>query len=357
MTKVTKKISFRGQKIYVGIDVHKEKWTVCPLTEEVNFRAFSMASNAELLISYLHSHFPGGEYICAYEAGFSGYGLYESLWEAKITCLVIHAADIPTSHKESEFKTDPRDALKIAKALRSGDLSCIHIPDKQLQEDRSLIRYRQQLRKDIVRQKCRIKSFLAFYSIEIPESYTKTKWSRKMVGWLYNLELSTEEGTKALRLRMGMLVYIMGMCKNADAHLRVLSRSDRYLSKVELLKTVPGFGRLRSIEFLVSLGAIDRFSNLDKLSSYVGLVPSSDNSGNRVRQNQLTNRGHKQLRTMLIEAAWIGIRTDPSLALKYGTLKKRMLAQKAIVCIARKLLSRVRYVLVNEVAYQKGIEA
>jgi len=310
MTKVTKKISFRGQKIYVGIDVHKEKWTVCPLTEEVNFRAFSMASNAELLISYLHSHFPGGEYICAYEAGFSGYGLYESLWEAKITCLVIHAADIPTSHKESEFKTDPRDALKIAKALRSGDLSCIHIPDKQLQEDRSLIRYRQQLRKDIVRQKCRIKSFLAFYSIEIPESYTKTKWSRKMVGWLYNLELS-----------------------------------------------IPGFGRLRSIEFLVSLGAIDRFSNLDKLSSYVGLIPSSDNSGNRVRQNQLTNRGHKQLRTMLIEAAWIGIRTDPSLALKYGTLKKRMLAQKAIVCIARKLLSRVRYVLVNEVAYQKGIEA
>jgi transposase len=112
--------------------VHKKQWPVCTCLEPANFRPFVIASNPELLISYLIREFPDGEYLGAYEAGFSGYGLYEALWEAQINCIVVHAADIPTSHKESEFKTDPRDALKIIKALRSGDISGIAIPDRQL---------------------------------------------------------------------------------------------------------------------------------------------------------------------------------------------------------------------------------
>jgi transposase len=271
--------------------------------------------------------------------------------------LVVHAADIPTSHKESEFKTDKRDALKIAKSLRAGEISGIAIPDKQLQEDRTLVRFRQQLRRDIVRQKCRIKSILAFYSIILPAKWTNSKWTEAMRSWLWNLKLCTDEGTKSIHLHMGMLEYIRGMCINTDGHLRDLSRTKRYEKQVDLLMTVVGFGRLRAIAFLVELGDIQRLKNLDKLSNYVGLVPSSNNSGNKVSQSQLTTRGHKQLRTMLIEAAWTSMNTDPAMAKKYGELKKRMLPQQSIVVIARKLLSRLRYVLVNEVKYEKGIEA
>lgn len=357
MTKVKKKISFEGQNIYVGMDVHKTQWTICVCTEHSNFRPFSMKPDPEILIDYLRREFPDGNYLCAYEAGFSGFGLYEALWESTISCIVVHAADIPTSHKEAEFKTDKRDALKIAKSLRSKELSGIFIPDKQLQEDRSLVRFRQQLRRDIVRQKCRIKSLLDFYGIAIPEQWTKSKWSAGMRSWLWNLKLCTEEGTKAMQLHMGMLEHIRGMCNTTDGHLRELSRTKRHKKLVKLLMTVVGFGRLRSIEFLVELGDIKRFKNLDSLSNYVGLVPSSNNSGNRVNQKELTTRGHKQLRTMLIEAAWVSMNTDAAMAKKYGELKKRMLGQQAIVSIARKLLNRVRYVLINEVAYQKGIEA
>lgn len=357
MFKVKKKISFEGQNVYVGIDVHKKQWTVCIGTEDTNFRPFSIKPDPELLISYLVREFPDGEYLCAYEAGFSGYGLYEALWEAHINCIVVHAADIPTSHKESEFKTDPRDALKIVKSLRSGDLTGIAVPDKQLQEDRSLVRFRQQLRRDIVRQKCRIKSLLAFYSILLPKEWEKSKWNRGMRHWLWNLKLCTEEGNKTIHLQMGMLEYIRGMCANTDNHLRALSRTERYKAQVDLLMTVVGFGRRRAIEFLVELGDIKRFKNLDQISNYIGLVPSSNNSGNRVSQTELTTRGHKQLRTMLIEAAWTSINTDPAMAQKYGQLKKRMPGQQAIVSIARKLLNRVRYVLLHEQAYQKGIGA
>ena len=152
-----------------------------------------MAANAVQLVNYLRRTYPGGSYLCAYEAGFSGYGLYESLIQSGISCLVVHAADISLSHKESEYKTDKRDALKIAKALRSGQLRGIHVPDARLQEERSLIRFRQQLRKDKIRQKGRIKSLLAFHSVEVPKEWQTSRWSRPMRSWLWNLELRAHE--------------------------------------------------------------------------------------------------------------------------------------------------------------------
>ena len=120
-------------------------------------------------------------------------------------------------------------------------------------EDRSLVRFRKQLLRDIVRQKCSIKSLLAFYSILLPKEWEKSKWAKGMRNWLWNLKLSTEEGNKAIHLQMGMLEYIRGMCANTDNHLRELSRTDRHKTQVQFLMTVVGFGRLRSIEFLVEL--------------------------------------------------------------------------------------------------------
>ena len=145
------------------------------------------------------------------------------------------------------------------------------------------------------------------------------------------------------------------MCTTTDNHLRELSRTPRYENQVTLLKSVVGFGRLRAIEFLVELGDIRRFKSLNKLNNYVGLIPSSNNSGKKVIQNELTRRGHKQLRSMSIEAAWVSINTDPAMVKKFKELKKRMLSQKAIVAIARKLLAWLRYVLVHQSKYEKGI--
>ena len=355
MAKVRKKISFKGKKIYVGIDVHKKQWTICICTEHTNYRPFSMEPDPQILINYLKKNFPGGQYTCAYEAGFSGFVLYEALWESFIECLVIHPADIPTSHKETQFKTDSRDALKIAKSLRAGQLQSIHIPDKLLQQERSLVRTRQQLTADLVRYKCRVKSLLAFYNISIPEQFQKANWNNDMRGWLWDLEFPCDIGAKSIRFLMSMLEYTRAMRLNIDTHLGELARSTRYEQQVELLTSVCGFATIRAIKFLVEIGDIKRFPNMDKLACFVGLVPASSNSGNKVIQKELTVRGHKHLRTMLIEAAWVAIGTDPAMAHKYAQLKKRMLAQQAIVAVARSLLARIRFVLINKVKYQKGI--
>lgn len=353
------KITFEEEDIYVGIDVHKNSWTIAICTEHRCYRPFSISPpRIEDLVDYLETNFPDGCYLCAYEAGFSGFNLCEALFDYGIACLVVHAADIPTANKETEFKTDARDAAKIARSLRSGELRSIHIPSKQLQGDRALARLQDQFRKDLVRQKCRIKMHLYYFGITIPKQFdNRGRWSRDFIAWLYQVELPTPNATAVLRNLLGQMIYSLGMKRNAEQWLRNLSRSEPYQEWADLLETVPGIGRLTAIKFLLQLGDIRRFRSLDALCNYVGLVPASRNSGDRVRQGRLTHRGHTQLRTMLVEAAWTAIGVDPALSHCYTELKKRMLPQKAIVRIAKKLLARIRYVLKNKVAYEKGVLA
>ena len=167
----------------------------------------------------------------------------------------------------------------------------------------------------------------------------------------------TEEGTKTLQLMMSMLEYIRGMRDCANRHLNELANTDHYQEEVDLLKTVPGFSKHTAIKFLVELGDIRRFRTLTQLCNYIGLVPSTHSSGENIRAGRLTYRGHRELRMMLVESAWVAISTDPALEMAYQEFKKRMIAQKAIIKIARKLLSRVRYVLVHKIEYEKGIVA
>src|SRR6056297_3496833 len=122
------KLTFNGEKIYVGIDTHKKNWSVALYHKETSLRTFSQDPNPQLLVSYLKRNYPGANFYCAYEAGFCGYWLQKYLTKAGIHCIVVNPADIPTTNKEKEFKTDPRDCRKIAKSLRSNLLEGIYIP-------------------------------------------------------------------------------------------------------------------------------------------------------------------------------------------------------------------------------------
>ena len=358
MLKDRKKISFLGQTIWVGLDVHKLSWTVAICSLHRIYRPFTLRPpKVEDLVHYLHQHFPEATYVCAYEAGFSGYALCEALHQFDIECLVVHAADIPVSDKQSEFKTDARDAATIARSLRSGELESIFIPSKQQQCDRALIRVRKQIGRDLVRTKNRIKSLLFFFNINIPDEFdTKSsRWSRPFQTWLWNLELPKPSATEALQLLMSTFTYTLGNKRNLDSRLRLLSQQDRYMQQADLLETVPGIGRHTAIKILTELGDIKRFNNLNALCNYIGLVPASRNSGDSVRQSRITRRGHTDLRTIMVEAAWVAIGVDPALEQTYVKLKSRMIAQKAIIRIARKLVGRIRYVLIHNVNYEKGI--
>jgi transposase len=130
---------------------------------------------------------------------------------------------------------------------------------------------------------------------------------------------------------------------------------DRYAPKVNLLRGVPGVGPHLSTLFLLEVGDIKRFRGFDELNNFIGFYPGSNSSRDKNIDTGISTRRHKQLRTMLIEAAWQAVKTDPAMLDAYQQLTKRMKGNEAIVRIARKLLRRMRAVLINEQEYEKGV--
>lgn len=357
-TKVRKKESVKSVLDYseavisVGIDVHKKRWSVCIMIGPKVFKEFSQESDSGQLIIHLERNYPGAKIQCAYEAGFSGFGLYEALVESGIDCLVIHPADVPTTDKERRQKRDRIDAKKIAQALQSGQLKGIYVHSREFQELRALVRTRIRLQRNISRSKNRIKSHLDFFGKKIPPRWENRNWSGKFISWLEKIVFKSEAGKIALDVWIDSLKSDRKRLADLDRKLKHMIPSPDYQEQMELLMSVPGVGQLSAWILLSEIGAIDRFKNIDTLASYIGLIPEVSSSGETERIGPMTHRGNPFLRFILIEAAWRAISKDPGLLMSYQKLTKRMKGQQAIVRIARKLLNRIRYVLINKVSYQ-----
>ena len=357
MEKKNKQLNFEGQKIYIGIDVHLKSWKVSVRLENIAQRAFHQEADPDQLYGYLTKHYPGGEYICAYEAGFSGFWIKEKLEQRGIRCLVAHAADIPTTDKEKKLKTDKRDSHKIARALRNDDLTLIYVPTKEQQLDRSLVRTKYMLSKDRRRVKSRIKMHLHFYGLKIPSQVSITgRWTKKLLVWLE--EQSEQRSDEALKILVQDLVRLRQLELGCLRRIRQLSQTSVYKERVDLLITVPGIGVLTAMLLLTELVDIKRFGSLGQLCSYIGFIPRTHSSGEKQRVGGLTKRGRGSIRVAIIEAAWTLVRSDPALGLQYNKWAKSLKSgQKAIIKIARKLLNRIRMILIKKVAYEIGINS
>lgn len=347
------KIDFSNQNIYVGFDVHLRSWKVTILTEKVAMKTFSQDPKPEILYQYLKRNFPGGIYHSAYEAGFCGYWIHNKLLSLGINSIVVNPADIPTTNKERVQKEDKRDSRKIARSLRNGDLKAIYVPGLKTLEDRGLLRTRATMVKDLTRFKNRIKSFLYFHGIDFPESFSnpKSHWSKRFITWLESIELTEESGKITLSSFIHQSKNLRATILDLTKQVQKLSQTEPYQNDVKLLRSIPGIGVLTAMTILTELETIMRFSNIDTLCSYIGLVPSTSSSGEEEKTGDITPRGHSVLRTAIIESSWTAIRHDPVLLKSHLDYCKRMEANKSIVRIAKKLLSRIKFVLKNKQPY------
>jgi transposase len=270
-----------------------------------------------------------------------------------INSIVVNAADIPTTNKERVQKEDKRDSRKIARSLRSGDLKAIYVPGLRTLEDRSLLRARITMVRDLTRFKNRIKSFLHFHGIEYPESFSnpQSHWSKRFMTWLESVELTEESGKITLGSFIHQSKNLRATVLDLTKQIQKLSQSEPYQNNVKLLRSLPGIGILTAMIILTELETILRFSNLDKLCCYIGLVPSTNSSGEKEITGDITPRGHSVLRNAIIESAWTAARHDPVLLKSYNDYCKRMEPNEAIVRIAKKLLSRIMFVLKNKQPY------
>jgi transposase len=212
--------------------------------------------------------------------------------------------------------------------------------------------------KDVTRTKSRVKSLLFQFNIDIPDRFTSAQtrhWSKIYINWLKELPVEYESLRQTLDnyIRVGELQRKELLSINRQV--RTLSQNDTYRRNYNFLISIPGIGFLTALTFLVQIGDITRFTRLDDLCNYVGLVPMMHGSGDKMHTGKMIKRGRKELKIMLIEASWDAVRMDPALMAKFNELSKRMNKNKAIIRIARKMLSRMRTVLLNGKKYELGI--
>jgi transposase len=344
-------LDYTGQHVYVGLDVHKKSWTVSLCTEQAAFKTFTQPPEVETLMAYVRRTFPHAKYHCVYEAGFCGYWIVAQLRSSGIECLVINPADVPTSDKEKQYKTNRVDARKLVRSLRNGELAGIYVPSRTAQEDRALVRSRHTLVGKQTRCKNLIKSTLCFYGIALPEDIVDRYWSARFTRWLESLELATTSGTTTLKMLLEELAFLRQLILRTTRAIRSLACSERYVPSVEHLTSIPGVSILVAMIFLTEIVDIERFRTLDHLASFVGLVPGERSSGEEKTDPGITHRKNPHLRWVLMESAWVAIRHDPSLALAFTKLAARMPKTQAIVRIARKLLNRIRFTLKQQQDY------
>ncbi len=242
--------------------------------------------------------------------------------------------------------------------MRNKEIELINIPSRELEADRALIRQRYRIVKEVSRTKNRIKSLLFQFGIDIPEWFTDSQtrnWSKNYLKWLKELDIAEGSLKSTLDNYIDVGEQLRKKLLEVNRQVRKLSQTDKYKKNLELLIGIPGISTTTAMAFLVQIGDIKRFKRLDELCNYVGLVPSMHTSGDKIRTGKIIKRGRKELKIMLIEASWNAVRKDPALMHKFTELISRMHKNKAIIRIARKTLSRIRFVLLNQLPYELGI--
>jgi transposase len=347
--------SFGNLNLYIGIDVHKKQWSVSIFTDAAHHRTFSQPPSPMALKTYLDHNFPGASVVCAYEASKLGYWICRELIAFGYRCLVVNAADIPTSNKESTTKTDPTDSRKIGKALRAGLLTSIHIPDQLTEGDRQLFRYRKKLLADLTRVKNRIKDKFLFTGTVIPAEFDNANWSKAFLTWIKNKEMPDSSTRLTLDRLLEQYHFLYRHVLKVSIEVRKLQRTPRYKKAAKLLRSIPGIGPLTTVELLSEIQDINRFSSFKKFNGFIGFRPGSHSSGEHDWKGSMSYRRHKALRSSLVECAWTTIQKDPIMLQRYNELKTRLTGKRAIVIIARKLVSRIYSVLKNERPYEIGL--
>ncbi len=351
-TNLQKQNDFTGQDFYIGLDVHKQSWYVTIRSLGIEVGHFTQVPDAAALHQYLHRNFPGGNYHSAYEAGFCGTGAHEQLCKVGINNIIVHAADVPTTDKQQKNKTDLHDSRAIAEHLERGNLKMIHVLSQEQQELRSLFRLRECRIKETTRANNRLKSFLMYYGITIPETVSKRgDLTGRALAWL-DIEMRSAAGTIVLQQYIAELKYQRKQLYQVTKALReqvMVFDGQTYTNLI----TIPGMGSITGMGLITEIGDFRRFDDPDEYASLLGLCPWEDSSGDCIKTKGMQPRCNKHLRPLLIEASWHSIRKSRNLFAYYSKHAGGKNGKKAIVKVARKLAMIARGVALSGQPYRE----
>lgn len=286
---------------YVGLDVHKRSVAVCAIppgrTDLLEWEVEHTPEAVRKLAKKLKTLAPGVVHAC-YEAGPTGFALQRRLEQLGVACDVIAPSLIPRKPGE-RIKTDQRDARKLAKALRGGDLTRVEPPTEEQEAVRDLVRARDAARIERQAARHRLAKFLDRRSVH----YAGKNWTRRHGEFLAALTLEgfVDRWTfDAYRLSVQQAD---GRIEDLDRKIAELAETDTYRELVGRLRTIRGIDTYSAMVLIVELFEFGRFESPRALMAYLGLIPGEDSSGERERRGSITKTGNGRVRRILVEAA------------------------------------------------------
>ncbi len=338
----------RDYDIFAGLDVDKRSIAMTFSDHQSLLRSLRLPYSSEQLLNYVQKHFPGQRVAFVYEAGPTGFGLYDDLMANSQTCLVVAPSMVPTAPGQ-RVKTNRLDGKKLSLGLRGGELRSIHVPSRSYRELRHLVQLRDTQTAQLTATKLRIKALLLFEGIPFPEAPPGGQWSARVVAELRVLPC-TEEVRFKLDHLIGTLHFHFNSAALVQKRIRHYCQNDPEIrNTIKLLTSLPGVGWITAAHSVARLGDWREITNVRQIAGFLGLVSSEHSTGDHENRGSITRSGDSRLRNKLIQCAWIAIRKDPELRDFYRRIyqrqPKKVAARKAIVAVARKLTTRMYAVL------------
>lgn len=305
---------------FVGLDVHAETIAVAVAEQNGEVRSLGVIPNREDSVRKLVRKLEAVEELrFCYEAGPTGYVLYWQLTKMGAKCEVVAPTLVPVKAGD-RVKTDRRDALKLARNYRAGELTAVWVPDAAHEALRDVVRAREAAKKDQLRARHRLNKFLLRHGRRPPMGVKP--WTMKYLEWVkreVHFEQMAQEAT--LLDYLNEVEHAAARIARLDGAIEeaVKAAPPKMRAVIEALQALRGIAQVSAVTVVAELGELSRFSKATQLMSYGGIVASENSSGERTRRGNITKAGNAHLRRVVVEAAW-NYRHRPAVG---ATLRKR----------------------------------
>lgn len=287
---------------WIAFDVHKNSLVAGVLPGVGGSPEVTRLENTERAVRRFVDRLGGPEGLAvAYEAGPCGYDLFRLLARMGVACDVIAPSLVPVRAGD-RVKTDRRDAKKLVRLYRAGELSFVEPPSPEQEGLRDLVRAREDLRRARTSARHRVAKQLLRHGHIYREG--KKAWTKQHQAWLSRQRLADPLAERALAHMLCHLDAVDAQLHAIDHELEQVATSEPWCDPVRWLCSFRGIGLITALGLLAEIGAFARFSHPRELMSYLGLTPSEYSSGEQQHRGHITKCGNRHARRLLIEAAW-----------------------------------------------------
>ena len=290
---------------FLGLDVHAETIAIAVAEPGGEVRSLGTIANREDSIRKFIKKLGSPEQLRAcYEAGPTGFVLYWQLTQLGVDCVVVAPSLVPKKPGD-RVKTDRRDALKLARSHRSGDLTAVWVPDEASEALRDLVRQREAAKQDQLRARHRLTKFLLRTGQRSPLGLKA--WTERYWRWLAQIRYTQPAQEVTLRDCLNEVEHMSARVKRLEeAILEVVKLAPQPMKEViRDLQALRGVAHISAVTIVAELGNISsRFQSARKLMGYSGVFPRENSSGSRIRKGGITKAGNAHLRRIVMESAW-----------------------------------------------------